>query len=59
MTTHETLARATKSAKLAAVCIRANATPEMVRNFSREQWRDIASLAGCHPPNSQATVDEW
>ena len=57
MNLSEQMNREKKAAKMAAVLFKCGATFEDVINATPEQWALCAEAAGCHPPNSQATVD--
>lgn len=49
-------ARYEKSQKLAEVLRELpNFTPAMVMTLTDEQWAMVAEMAGCNPPNSEAT----
>lgn len=48
-------ARARKARKLADELRRASITSDLARRMTPREWWHVAQLAGCNPPNSEAT----
>jgi hypothetical protein len=53
----ETQARAAKARKLAHQLRLGGITGDLARRMTEREWWDVARLALCHPPHSQATKD--